>query len=793
MVITSSTPMSKSTGIEDNSLVPQSPDSEAISQHVALVYLFTQKGTTKRWFGEAAYAKAMYGEESFDKTSKYFTHHTSLRNAVVGAGGQCFYQRIVPDDAGVKANVAVYLDVLKTKIPNYKRNSTGLFKVNELGVKELDDTNPYVDGCYIKWYKKHEYDSLNANLGELSPLTGTMMKWKMEEEEIHLLSSETNIDTVSTGLTQYADKTVYTYATAEDMWNPKVGDRATTRKKYTVGASGDRSGATEETFGTTPDVTVSSNLYPIFETRAAEQGEWYNLVGFSIESLFGNKVSSKILKETKTIPYSFYLYNRPDAKGTPKVVQSLYGETSTLFSFKKNAINPMTESMFSFDYITKNSYYNETNVKLPLRYQDLEGIYFYIDNYEKVLKDVVGFEQPFLSYQDQTWEDAEESATMSWVDFSANDAKTLQEEFGFMNPFTCMSTKKVPYFGLAYNPDKPHKPLDGFTEVNMTNNAYIFLDGGSDGTLSNENYEKKILEDLERYLDPNDIYQELAVSVESFLYDTGFELETKKKMSNFIGLRKDTILLLGTHYYSLGNKCLGISDQRALGSTLNSAVKLLPESEYFGTPTTRCAIIMGTGTKDGSDQEYSLVEQVAIFITKLMGGGNKKWNSVYLFDKAPYNKINDFSNIKPAEIGKETRETLWQTGLNYPQNYERKTHYFAGLQTVYEDETSVLNSLINVLAVPYCERVANEVHREFTGTMSMSDGEFIAAIKQAATKKLNGKFDGVITTVVEAVLDERDLERGFSWHLNIKLYMNVSKTVQIYTTSVYRTSALETK
>lgn len=779
-------------GMQDNSATTLPVENESIPQAVSLFYVFAQKGTKKRFFGSSAAASSQFGSETFDKESKYFQHTTKLRNYVVGKGGACVIHRVVPDDAGVKANIALYADVLHTHVPNYKRNSTGMHAENALQQKELNPTQPYIDGYYIKWYKKSVSDVDAEYLGGLTPEDGTMAKWKMAPEgEVHVTVGESNnIEGTASGHTNWANKTVFTYDTAEDIWNPTY--EVTTRTKYTVDDSGDRTLVGTETFGTDPDTVTKSTLYPIFETRAQEQGEWYNLVGFSIESLTGDKVSTKITKGLKALPYNFYIYNKPDKDSSPKIFSNLYGESSTQFSFVENAVNPVTEGSFGFEYTVKNMYYNETSTKLPLKYKDLEGIHFYRANFETILKNVVETEKMFAdTIERQDWEDGEKASTFSWYDFISTSKVGMSEEFGMINPFVCKTSKKVPYYTLMVSGSKAPLLQADLNEVTMGYNTPIFLENGSDGTMTQDVLEKAVIADMANYLDTDSEYMDLARHVETHLYDSGFELDTKKALVNFIAVRKDTFLLLCTNYASMGEKQLSLSDQRAIGLTLKASIQLAPESEEFGTSVCRCAVVVGTGKEDGSDVRVPLSYDVAGKIVKLMGGGDKKWKPIYLFDKSPNNVIEDFSDIQPEFVPESTKTTLWDTGLIYPQAKGLKTFFFPAMKTVYEDSTSIANSLINVLVLSHCERSAFTVWSNVTGDMSQPDAVFLADVQTRLNKAVAGVFGNILTVKGEAVMNEADKTRGFSWHANYKIYGNVMKTLQIYSSQMYRTSALD--
>lgn len=783
--IYSATPGTVSLGVNDQSTRSVPFASERIPQKVDLYYILAQKGTPERFFGTMADAKVKFGSETFEEFSPYFTHQTNLLSTVAGAGGAFVLQRIIPEDAGVRANVGVFLDVIDTMVPNYKRNSTGFYAL-EQGNKVLDTTKAYVPGRYIKWFRKSYQDE--KEYGSFTVAEGSMAKWKMLEEDVHVLVKDSDdIENQSSGHTKWSNKTVYTYASQEDMYQPKA---STTRKKYTVDARGGRTQEGDETFN--GDNIVKSKLYPIFQVKASAQGAWYNQFGFGISSLRKKELSQAVIKGLKTLQYKFSYYVKENNNTTARPIKNLYGDTGTLVTFKKDSLDPQTGLNLSFEYGTDDMYFNTTDASKAIKYDEVENLFFYRENFEKVLKDAIVDEIPHVSITPSSWADSTDASTYSWYDFTTYKPEALTDEFGLINPFTATTSQAVPLFSLMYNDAPLYTQLDGFKEINLVSGNPILLENGSDGTMSTENYEKLIMLDLENYLDEEHVYQDQARSIENFLWDTGFSLEVKNKMSNFIALRHDRFVGYATHYDSLGESSLSLAEQSALGTTLFNNVKLNIESTEFGTPTIRGLIALGTGRTIQSKKRLPILIDLVKKITLLMGGADTRWKPQYLFDSGEKNVIEDLIDVQPGFIPPSVRDALVDSGVTYPQNYGRTSYFFPATRTVYEDQTSIATSLINMLAIPYCERVAFEVWRELTGTTSLTSAQFVSEVKNRANRKLAGAFSGVITPIAEAVITEKDEALGYLWRLEITLAGNNAKHKQIYSTRLVR-SPIETK
>lgn len=780
------TPGTVSLGVDDQSTrsVPFNP--EEVAQKVDLFYIYAKKGSKGRYLGTTADIERKFGSEVFDSLSPYYTHQSDFLSVAGSSGNACVVHRIVPDDAGAKANVSLYIDVLETHIPNYERNSDGSFKLED-GKKVLNDEQPYIKGRKIKWFKKSELTEVD--FGSHTVGEGYMAKWDLtKEDEVHLLASETNIDITPNGHTDYANKTVYTYATLEDLYSPKT---ITTRKRYVVDGEGNRTDEGDDTFD--GDKIVKSKLYPIFQVKASHQGKWYNLFGFNIVSCKTKELMNSYLKKNKALTYKFSYKVKQDENSTPKPFKNLNGETSVNFSFQKDAVDPDTKLNLSLEYNTYDAYFNETDPSKPETFAEVEKFYFYRENFEKILRDAIVDEIPHVSLEVKEWGDGIQGSTFSWYDFTTYKAEELPNEFGLLNPFTCTTSKAISLFSMVYEDDEPFGELEkGLFENNMVGGNVVLLDKGTDGTMSIENFEKAIIEDMQNYLDENHEYMDMGKNVENFFWDSGFSLKVKEAISNFIAKKHNTMLGYCTHYDSLGDESLSLAEQTALGATLYNNVRLKIESEEFGTETIRAIIVLGTGRKNDSRKRYPILRDILAKTSRLMGGKTKKWDASQLFDSGEKNVITDLIDIQPSFIPPATKDNLTDNGITYVQNYDRRSYFFPMTRTVYENKTSIAGSFINMLCIPYCERVAFEVWRELTGTSSLTTGQFIREATERASRKLAGAFGGVVRTVPTVTVTQADEAYGYIWRLDISVYGNNAKYKQIYSTTLRRTP-IETK
>lgn len=538
--------------------------------------------------------------------------------------------------------------------------------------------------------------------------------------------------------------------------------------------------------------TRTSKMYPIFQATAKNQGKWYDNIGFTINSLTGDNLDSSLASKLKNMLFGISLYTRTDENSSPEPFSSLYGETSVQCTFTDKLINPSTDARIDFDYIFKNNFFNEKDSLKSLKYWDYEGIYFYAKNYEEVMKKLISKEKNFVTTTERVWEDGEESSTFGWYDFStANPDKIEKEEYGMLNPFTAKTSKNIKYFTIAIADENPTLAKNQ-KEVNVSENTPIFLSGGSDGTLSNEEFEKGVVAEMKKYNDSDSQYQDLAINVESVFYDSGFTLETKKELIKFITLRKDTSIALCTHDDSIGTKNIPLSERRAIALALGNRLKLAPESSYYGTGVCRGIVIPMTGKlRDGTENWIPLTYWLLVKAGKMMGKSNGIWDAQLQFSNYPNNVIDNLTDIQPEFIPAGIKPTLWDEGLTWAQPFDRSSFHVPAIQTVYENDTSVLNGYFPMMALCTASKVADKVWRECTGTANMTDAEFLEFCTNKFLNKLEGIFGGVVKAIPFVEIDEKDKNRGYSWHASIKLYGNVMKTVMVYQTQMFRASDLD--
>jgi len=714
-IITNASPASILLGANDLGARTLPAQQVQVGQHVPLIFTFAKKGTVKKTFGGGAEAILQYGAETFNPDFPYYKHTNKLAALISGAGGSCVYKRLVPTDAGPKANVVTYVDVLQTNIPNYVRDSLGNKVIDPVtNAFIVDAVTPTVPGVRLKY------------IAELSTVT--------------------------------------------------TGTAAAKTGTMSVTVAG---------------VTTNSTMYPVLERRASEQGMHYNNLGISIESPTVSSVDTALLTAAKALPYKLLLTERVDANSPGKVVPSLFGEPAVEFTLKPNVKHPVTKLSTALPTVFATNWFNETNPLMPTRYNDSEPLHVYTAELETVFALIMANEAAHITTVSQTWHDGLTATTLSWFDFSSAVPATLATEHYLINIFTGKAVSGANYFTVEMDTSTP--TLTGTQrEVHISRDTPVYMSGGADGTVTDAVLEQLVQVEMAKYLDPNSEYMDTAVNLETALYDSGFSVPTKDVLPNFIAVRKNTVVALGTRSYLDGNRIMPLSEVRAIAVALKTRGKMFPESVYFGTPTGRMIIMAGDFIlhSDVSNQRVPHTFDLAIKTTRMMGAGDFKWRAVHMFDHGTGAELSSGHSYQPEFIPAGVKPTLWNDGLVWAQPKFRQTYFIPAYQTIYGNDTSPMNSWVTACAVAALNTIADQSWREFSGTSGMSDVVFIETGTNYLHGRINGIFAGVCVVVPEVIIDAADAQRGYSWQVVFNLYTATMKTKMVAYTNVYRLNSL---
>lgn len=680
--IRNAVPQAIKRGIQDRSGRPPVIEPEMIPSHLPHVFIYAERGPLEPQLVVGGSLTRMYGAKSLSYRGPYATHQTVLLNTVNARGNSCMVQRVVPDDAGPPAVLALGLDIVEEELPEYERNDDGTYRLDAEG-------NPVETGDTV---------------------TGHIAKWAVRE----VADGEIGTGVVQTG----------------ELLNQK-GDQST--------------------------------FYPMFDLSVSHVGKYGDNIGVRFSA--PTTRSSIPLDEETVLDQKAYLYRaqfveRPTEDSSPNVVPSNFGEQYVDFSFKEGVINTRIDKEYYYEDVVIPSYQELEESGQPPKYGPFSQFHVYHENLEAVLE---------MVYENE-------------VLFGELPVDDEDEPEGFMHIINLFSAVDVN--GVPYHTFRVLGPTEG--GLQLSENATHYASGGSDGTLSLENFDALVGNVCATYdTQPWPLLDE-AQYPQSVIYDTGFTIETKEKLLVPMSLRKDIYVVLSTQ--DVMQPQLSISEESSMAISLRAMARTYPESEIYGTSTCR-AIIFGHSGYLINSQYKGLLPLTIEFADKCaqyMGAGTGIWNAGMGFDVPGQNHYKMFKGVNNTFKLANVRNRDWDNGLVFVQRYDRRSLFAPAVQTVYDDDTSVLNSAITMIACVELEKIADRVWRDLTGISYLTNEQFIERSDALIERAAQGRFDNRFVIEPVTTITGNDEKRGFSWTTEITIYSANQKTVGTFTITARR-------
>lgn len=491
------------------------------------------------------------------------------------------------------------------------------------------------------------------------------------------------------------------------------------------------------------------SIIPVFHFTCANPGHWGNNIGIQIFKADENKQNTLGVR-LDAVVYEAIVIEEDELTGTYRTINNLFGEPSTFFVTKPDAI--LNNIDYNFSEIMSESY---------------------IQDKDKVTRQEYFGE--FAMYPD------------ALAEFAVNPLEYWKEDL---------------LSGLQTN------GTSGFRK-----GLPIFAQGGDDGfhNYSNSIVENRIdrdrkYEDAVRIwlagIDDTNPIVDLAQYPFSTLWDSGFVAETKKEFKNLLLYRKDIwIAPAVTSIYRYledtngdmifeAQPKLTTQESISLGSYYRSVFSGIPESEAYGTPTVRATLMGQDGVNRNSLYRKRQSLNVDLFkkVCKYCGSGNGKWKAQYAFDQGSLNLIEDWHDISMDYISPSATDNAWDAGLIYVQSNDTKNKFYPSYQTVYPDDTSVLNNIFTMMACCWIEKNHFKAWTTVTGDSKSTNLEIAEKLDQYLNSRLMNAFDGRFVTVSKTYFTDTDVANGFSFTTETTIYSNVTKRVANYKITAHRMS-----
>ena len=275
------------------------------------------------------------------------------------------------------------------------------------------------------------------------------------------------------------------------------------------------------------------------------------------------------------------------------------------------------------------------------------------------------------------------------------------------------------------------------------------------------------------------------------IYDTGFDIDNKFKLLNVLSARKDIAVVLSTQDIALEQN--GIIQESSMAVSLQTQASLHPESEYYGTPVMRAVIVGHSGYLINSKYRklVPLTVDLADKLAAYAGNGRGILLPGAAPDVNPNNIVTLLKDVNCTFKNVSVRNADWVNGLVWVESYDQDDAlFYPALQTAYNDDTSILNSVPTMMICGELEKVCVRVWARLTGRSDLTPEQFAQRSDELIQELTERRFDNRVIIVPETYYTALDEARGYSWSCRIKLYGNNMKTVGSFTIEAHRQEEL---
>lgn len=508
----------------------------------------------------------------------------------------------------------------------------------------------------------------------------------------------------------------------------------------------------------------TSTRYPIFEFEVDSFGSYGDNLGvriFPATRRTGVPVNENLVAAANAFIYRIQLLERDSLTSTYNVAETLAYEQYLEFALKPNTSDPATNQLIDFARIFGDAWTSELDPTDPT-YGPFGRHHFYDGYWATIAQDAATLEK----VEDTTVSDA---AADIWL----------------MNLMSGVNVAGNNYYTLVVLGT-------GSGGINLNATAVHHATGGGDGTMSFTTFDEAVRFQANNFGDLEYPLLDMAQYPISAIWDSGFSLETKYALMVPMSRRKDIATYLCTQ--DVSQPANTASQDSSICVALYTRARLYPESEYYGTAVCRATVVMGVAELITSPwkQQVPLNYEFAHMVSRYMGASDGVWKEGFGFDNDPLNRLTKFKKVKNLWRPLEARKKDWENGAIYAAAFDMRDQHFPAFQTVFDDDTSTLNTAITMQCCVELEKVAYRAWQKNVGNSQLTPGEFLAKCDRDILDMVRGRFDNRFVIEPRSYYTAIDENNGFSWSCDIVIYANPMRTVGKFSVIARRMSSLPT-
>lgn len=498
-----------------------------------------------------------------------------------------------------------------------------------------------------------------------------------------------------------------------------------------------------------------SQLYPLMELPASFFGDGGNLNGMRLwapTTTEAQPMDEETTQAFKTRMYriQFMKRNTPDAN--PVSVKTNTGEEYVDICFTPGAYSASTDREYYAPDVLVDQYEDDgLSSGFPPRFSPFEQIHVYQENLEAVQTMIYDAEMLINPAVSTAIEAPGQMDILTGVDFDGDRHMSLLLE----------------------------GPMVGGVHLGRDNT--IYAQGGADGTMDLEMYERLVTRENLNFGKLDDQYENMNIYPFGQVYDTGLSMDGKYAMMNVLAGRHD-LRCIFTPFVEADGRAPTTSEELSRAQALMARLRGFPESLLYSTGVCRAEIILQTG-RLASGNYVKPVPQIIDYAQRwaqMAGAASGIMREGANLDVHPNNRVQLVNRLNVEYFNQRTQSDLWENGATYSLSYDRRSQYYPAVRSVYSDDTSVLLSPITVAICCDAMRVVNRVHAYFSGNATLTRAQLIEQSDALILRMTDGRYNDRVILEPETYFTDADNQRGFSWHNRLVIRANNPFTVMIF-------------
>lgn len=493
-------------------------------------------------------------------------------------------------------------------------------------------------------------------------------------------------------------------------------------------------GETYTSLAPSTNVTTGAITYPVIAYTATSPSARMNNCGiqfwFDLESL-----DLDLVEDIGALMFKWAPVQMPYGYDTAQPIRDIYSNPETEFTFKEDAIDSSTDRRVNLTDLITNEY---TTDPIPF------NIHIYSEYVEAIGNAVITVE---------------------------NDITNTTYDDNLTSPYMVDIMSGTNLDGYAYHHVEviTSDPADE-TVVILDEDVIQYMTGGSDGDMSLTNLASLTKDWLSGTTYP-DIYDEARYPI-THLYDPGYPLDVKKTLIDFLSIRKDVKVVLGTQ--DIDNGINTKAEDQSTGAALRSQLLLHPESTIFGTQVYRGTVMQQAGYITDYNWKGIVPATIDNMIKKCV------WQGASYFKGKPKGLPNSaveiFKSINWLPSSDDHKQLSWDTGLNYMQHYDMTSWHYPDVRSIYPLETSVISDDIFTDILIYLIHIGRYQWSVFAGRDENASVLF-GEIEEAIAKDIYTKFGTYVNAVIDVYQTDVDKALGYQSTVEIAVYGNLPQRV----------------